>query len=271
MTRTILLLAAVFSSCVAHGDALTINPPSTGFNGMVVYVSDGEFDPTTPHPSVPGCFSGICDGNYFWNEIAQADPAQINASEAAAKDFYLQRFGMDIDVLAGNGAISWLNTYTDPRVNYRARFVAGEHVHEFGWEVHEQVWLVVVNQELALGGEFEGHSVPPGSVLASGEYWIQKSRLIRLGAQPRIVNQDEYLRIKFQSQSPIVPPGINGRFSAVCDVTESPWGTGVGQIVSSFAIIEDDAEGGLARQNTRNVLTFDGATGLGTYLGVHND
>ena len=247
-----------------------INPVSIGFEGMVMFVADGEYIPASPNPDVPGCFMGLCDQDFFWNEIGKVSPEEVAMKEIAAKTFFLNRFGLEVDFLSANGTIAYLPIYADPRINYRARFVAGKHVHPYGWEVHDPAFLVVTQQDLVLGGEWEGVEVPPGTIFSFGEYWIQKSRLIKVGRQPKLVKLNKFLVIKYQSSGPIPPPGIHGLISSNCEVTESPWGKGIAQVVGGFDIT-DTSGTTLQKQNLRNVLTFDDASGLGLYPGYYNE
>ncbi len=270
MSRTLITLAAVtLLSTVAQSQPAAFNPVSEGFDGMAMFVADGLYTPGSPNPDVPGCFLGLCEQSYFWSQIANLPLDEVAEKELQAKAFFLARFGLDVDVLAGNGSVNWLPIYADPRINYRTRFVAGEHVHRLGWEVHDPAWLVVTAQELALGGEFEGTVVPAGTTFSFGEYWIQKSRIAHTDGEPTLVNLDEFIVIKYQSAGPIPPPGIHGLISSACEVTASPWGTGVAQVSGSFDLTATDGSEP-ARQNLRNVLTFDGGNGLGEFEGVYN-
>lgn len=253
---------------VAHAEFPGLNPTSTGFTGMVVAVADGKYDALSPNPDVPSCFDAICDPTYFVTEIAGWSEQQVEARIAEGKAFFLQRFGLDVDALEGNGSIALINLYADPRLNYRARFVGTEHVHELGWEMHDWGLIVVALEDLALGGEFVGETVPPGTLISFGEYWIEKSRLDRRDGAPRIVSSDEYLVVRYRAASPIPPANVSGRVAAVCEVFESPWGTGVAQVMSAPVFT---GEAGLAVYNIRNVMTFDGGDGLGTYPGVYNE
>ncbi|MEO0974054.1 MAG: hypothetical protein AAFX85_13260 [Pseudomonadota bacterium] len=183
VTLALLSLAA----STAHAEFPGLNPASSGFNHVLLSIADGEFDPFSPNPDVPGCFAAVCDGNYFVTEVAQWTPDEFAQREAEAKVFFLTRFGLDVDNLVASGQAMFSNTYADPRLNYRVRFMASEHVHELGWQKHDWALVLFLLEDLTLGGEFEGVVAPAGTLLAFGEYWIQKSRLDRRGEAPRLI------------------------------------------------------------------------------------
>lgn len=268
--RAALITAFALFATIACAEAAFpgLNPTSAGFTGMVVSIADGKYDALSPNPDVPNCFDAVCDPNYFVTQIAGWTAQEVDLRFAQAKAFFLERFGLDVDVLEGNGSIALVNLYADPRLNYRTRFIATEHVHEFGWEMHDWGLIVIALEDLPLGGEFAGEVVPPGTLMSFGEYWIQKSRLDRRGDTPRIVSLDEYLVVRYRAASPIPPANVSGRVAAVCEVYESPWGTGVAQVMSAPVFT---GEAGLAVYNIRNVMTFDGGDGTGTYPGVYNE
>ena len=183
----------------------------------------------------------------------------------------LERFGLDIDALVANGDIIWLDRYLDPRMNYRARVVAGERVHRLGWEVHDQFFIAIANTALTLGGEFAGEVAPAGTNLLFGQYAIEKSRLRGRRSNPRVVSNGEFLRIRYQSGSPVLPPGLDRIIAFSCEITASPWGTGRAQGVGAPIVLGDGlAPGSFQKQNLRNVLTFGGTQGAGRFPGVYN-
>ena len=90
-------------------------------------------------------------------------------------------------------------------------------------------------------------------------------------ANIQIVSSGDYLRIFYQSIAPILPPDIGRAVAFACEVTASPWGSGVAQAVGLVKVLGDGmAPGSLQKQNTRNTLTFDGVDGLGRFSGVKN-
>ncbi len=265
----IALAAAALISQASLAEPLQPNPPSAGFDAVIMYMADGEYLMSEPHPEIPGCLMAQCDGEYFWTEIAGVPADEVAALEQEAKTVLMERFGLDVDALVGNGALLWRDIYADPRVNYRARYVSGERVHRLGWEVHDQSFMAITTQELVLGGEFEGVVAPTGTAFPIGRYWVQKSRLVPGEDGPQIENLDEFIKITYKTAGPLPPPDIHGLISSTCEITDSPWGTGVATVVAAFDLTANPAEVPI-KQNIRNVLTFDGAAGLGRYSGVHN-
>ena len=265
---SIVLLSLATLAGSSHAQSSSKTPE--GFSGLGLFVADGEFVPGSPNPDVPGCdvVPAFCDISYFWEEIVGFTPEQAEAEIAAGKAFMMERFGLDVDALVAAGEITWIEAYADPRINYRARLLPNQQIHRYGWEVHDMSLLLIANVSLELGGEFEGTVIPPGSLLTKGMYVIQKSHVVEHDGQTVLVNLPGRIAIEFQSGAPILA-SADPRVPIVanCELTSSPWGTGVA-VVGSFPFM---GTGELLKQGVRNLLTFDGADGLGSYVGVYND
>jgi len=267
-SRLVLVLCAL---ALFAGATYAAGPRTpVGFTGYITFVGDGEFIPGSPHPVVPGCdvVPSFCDGAYFWEEVLGATPAERDAEELKAKNFMMERYGLDVDQLAANGDILWLDAYADPRFNYRARTIAGEQVHEYGWKVYDQGFNVIANTELALGGEFAGQTIPAGSLVVHGRYLIRRSRLDWVDDKPVLTEDGGQIIIPFQSGAPVVATS-DIRFPIIgnCELPSSPWGSGVA-LAAALRTTED----GITIKNTvRNVLMFDGGDGFGNYPGVEMD
>ena len=267
LQRAALALFALFvaSTSFAAGPRTPV-----GFTGYVVIVGDGEFALGSPHPVIPGCdlIPTFCDGAYYWEEIVGATPAERQAAEDGAKAFMLERYGLDVDALAASGDIVWMDAYADPRFNYRARTIAGQQIHEYGWVVHDQGFTVITNVELPLGGEFAGLSIPPGSLIVHGRYLIRRSRLDWVDGNPVLTEDGGEVLIPFQSGAPVVPTA-DLRYPNVgnCELTSSPWGTGIAQVT----VMRTTDDGVTFKNSVRNVMMFDGAAGFGDYPGVAFD
>ena len=261
-----LLAGLVASVSVAGGPRVPV-----GFDAYITMVADGEFALGSAHPEVPGCdglVPGFCDGTYYWEEIVGATPGERLAEEAEAKLFMSERFGLDVDALAASGEILWIDSYADPRYNYRARTIAGQQVHEYGWKAHDQAFTVIANVELALGGEFVGHTLPPGSMLVQGRYLIRRSQLDWVDGSPVLTEDGAEILIEFQSGAPVVA-NADLRYPIVgnCELTSSPWGRGLA-LVSALRSTED---GVIIKNSIRNMMLFDGVDGFGSYPGVELD
>jgi hypothetical protein len=272
MQQKALVVSIVLFSLTVVGSAAraqSSNQTPEGFSGLGVFVADGEFVPGSPNPDVPGCdlIPAFCDINYFFEEVVHFTPEEQEAGLAAAKEFILERFGLDVDALIAAGEITWVEGYADPRINYRARVLPNQRIHRLGWEVHDMSFLLIANVELELGGEFAGTAIPPGSLITKGMYVIQKSELIEHDGHTVLVNLPQKIVIRFQSGAPILASAdTRAPIVANCELTSSPWGAGVA-VVGSFPFQGTE----LLKQGVRNLLTFDGGEGLGGYVGVYND
>lgn len=232
-----------------------------GFRALVLYVADGEFDPFVPNPLVPNCLAGFCEATYFWQNIAVASD-KVRAKETSqAKKFYAEKWGIPVDDYVAEGKIGFFDNYLDPRLNYRCRALEGQKVHRFGWEVHDQFFLVTALKELTLGGQFgKGRTVPPNTFLLFGQYKIERSQV----KKGKVVGLKKFINIRYESTDPVYPD-VDGRRMASCRITQSPWGTGV-----AFLNVNVPVAGQKAKGSWRTVLTMDGGSGLGKFGGVYN-
>ena len=245
-------------------------PTPVGFTGHITMLADGEFVIGSPHPTVPGCdvVPTFCDGTYFWEEILGATSEQRDAAEYRAKEFMLERYGLDVDSLAASGEVLWLDAYTDPRFNYRARTIAGERVHEYGWTAHDQGFSLIANTEVALGGEFAGQTIPAGSMIVHGRYLIRRSRLDWVEGKPVLTEDGGQIIIPFQSATPVIAnPDMRYPIIGNCELPTSPWGSGLALI----SVLQTPGDGLTTKNTVRNVMFFDGAVGFGNYPGVEMD
>lgn len=243
-----------------------------GFQNMVVYFADGEFDFASPNPSVPNCYHIFCVGNYWFEKILKKNPTEILNEQINAKAFFLKRFGLDVDQLVDSNQATLMPFYNDPRMNYRARIVGNYSVHKLGWEVHDGGIALVLGTELTLGGDWAGVKVSPGTMMVYGGYAIQPSILKENSHQKRLVNSNKLIVIRYQSGEPILPPGPSGAIFFRCEIVSSPWGSGIAQGINNIVPKRDGIEPmSVVKMATRNTLSFSGNGGLGNYAGVHND
>lgn len=221
-----------------------IGPPD-GFRQVGLYMANGAFDLNEPHPQVPGCFQSFCDPQYFHQAIMGWTPAESLAEDLAAKDFFHQRFGLDVDTLVDEGRISFHSLYADPRVGYRLYSLAREKIPSSGWEIREGAYVVFITDPagIDLGGEFSGVSVPTGTAFATGIYNIQKTL-------PNGRPTGEII-IRFKSAAPMYI-NADGSFLFQCEIEHPEWGSGLAQGISAGRLLAD----GRTQFNIRNVLTF---------------
>ncbi|MEM7353786.1 MAG: hypothetical protein AAF657_23505 [Acidobacteriota bacterium] len=246
MQRTV-ILALLLTVLSATGPVATGSPfgPPDGFDQFLVFLGGGLYDPTEPHPVVPGCFQLFCEGPYFQEVVMGRTPAEILEQEALAKAFFLQRFGIDVDDPANEGRLVFLFYTADPRVDYRVYHMAGEKVPSTGWEILDGgfLWLITDPDGYELGGEFAGVHVPAGAFASFGEYAIQKTLL---NGAP-----DGQIVLRFKAKTPILPKA-DGSLLALCELEHPEWGSGLAQVLMANV----QQPGGLLKINLRNVSTF---------------
>lgn len=237
------LLTALATAASARA-ASPIGPPD-GFDQFLVFLGAGLYDPGEPHPVVPGCFELFCEGQYFQEVIMGRTTAEILAEEAAAKAFFRQRFGIDVDDPANEGRVAFLFYTADPRIDYRVYHMAGELVPSSGWEIRDggHLWLITDPDGFELGGEFTGVHVPAGAFATFGEYNIQKTLADGTPAGEIV--------LRFKAKTPILPKA-DGSLMALCELEHPEWGSGLAQVLMANLPRPD----GLLKINLRNVTTF---------------
>lgn len=154
-----------------------------GFDDLLLYMQNGVFDPTAPHPVIPGCAGGICDGNYFQEVFQDRSAAEVEALEAQAKLFFFDRFGIDVDDPAMAGRAVLQRFLLDPRAEYRAYVISGVNVPPEGFVINDGGWLLIVTDPNGIeltSGPFAGQHIPAGSLALFGEYQIEVRRGARL-------------------------------------------------------------------------------------------
>ena len=240
-SKTLLALALLVipsAGCDAGSDSSTDSaaaaPAPDDYDHYIVYVAGGDYDPNDPDNPQPTL-------EQIQREVWGFSDAEIEAFEADAKAFYLERFGIDADDPA-NAERILLTTFTaDPRARYRVATMSEHEVPTEGWPVSDGALnLVIVDPEgFELGGEFEGQHAPAGSFLSFGRYDIH-------------LDDGEQLPIYFKSVSPIVvdPYGL-GAF--LCDLSSETLGEG--QAYGVYQLTQQ-LDGTISAYG-RNVLTFE--------------
>lgn len=146
-----------------------------GLNKVFVYMADGLYDPLTNNPNseITNCnpLSNLCDGEYFQKEILGRNDEEIAAEELAAKAFFKQRFGLDVDDPAFAGRLYLRMFQIDPRVNYHVISASDERVPSAGWHVSYGGWILFVTdpEGVDLGGDFVGGHTGVGGMYLYGE------------------------------------------------------------------------------------------------------
>ncbi len=80
MTTHLRTLACAVTLLIAwSGTAQAVNlmhPAPEGWDTYLTMMQNGEFDPTTPNPEVPGCFQFFCDGDFFQTVVSGRTPGE---------------------------------------------------------------------------------------------------------------------------------------------------------------------------------------------------
>lgn len=245
-----------------HGEITVSGREMEGYFGMVVMVMDGKYDMTEANPFIPDCMSGMiyCNGVYFWKVVLHEDAA---GHFRESRRYMLDKWGLNVSLMMEDGTLDMKDIYTDPRANHRAYVVPGESVHHLGWHVHNQAFQFTLRRPARLfGSSGKGRIVPTGTSFLYGQYLIQKSSLNKDGT---LEHSEDYYRLKYESNHAIIPRR-DMRAMVVCDVKESPWGSGI-STSASFLMTSH-----LSKANwfIRTVITLDRGQGLGKFAGVFN-
>ena len=233
-------------------------PIPVGFtDDFRVFMATGVIDNAKqPDPPFVNCFNALCDGDYFHKVIMDRTDAEIAILEVLAKDFYLQRFGIDVDDPDNVGRIVFQRWTVDPRMNYRNYVAAGKKVPAGGWFIYDGGWAVVIIDPngYTLGGEWDGYHTQPDTLLFFGNY-----RIMETNASGRVVNTVD---IFYRASGPMNPDTrLEASFRCELSLDGQDFPTGVhGQAQGISAVIPISPTE--IKFNVRNLITF----GPSTYL-----
>ncbi len=227
-------------------------PIPTGFtDDFRIFIATGVTDNAEPsEPPFVDCFNSFCDGDYFHRVVMGRSDADIDELEQMAKDFYLQRFGIDVDNPANADRIAFLYFTTDARMNYRNYVAAGKHVPADGWFVYDGGWAIIVTDPngYSLSGEWDGFHVGQNSLFFFGNYHIMETN-----AAGEVQNR---VNIFYRAASPVeLDAGGAGSFRCELSLDGQDFPTGVhglAQGATGFVRLSPTA----IKWNIRNVLTF---------------
>jgi hypothetical protein len=194
-----LILALALSVAATAAAVPPKHPTPEPFEGYAVLMAQGLFDPSQPHPEIPGCAAMFCDGEYFQSVIMGRSAQEIADQRAMAVQHFTDHFGMNADDPANQGRLLLIEYMLDPRNNYRVYSMAGERVPAEGWEVRDGGWqLVVIDPNgFELGGDYPGLTIPPSSLVLFGDYNF-------LATKPN-GTPDREIVYHYQSAEPVVP------------------------------------------------------------------
>ena len=232
------------NTAVAHGgwgggNSVCKAPTPDEFSKVMMFMANGQ----------TGLDGGeVFDFDEFQFEVMGRSQAEVDQNLQDAKDFYLQRFGLDVD----NDPGLFLQPFALSRdARYRAYMISDDRVPSAGWEVRDGGYALVVVDPAGrtLGGEFAGQFAPAGSVAAFGDYNILK---VNHGGQAfgEIV-------MSYRSQV-MIQPEADGTVTFACLLSSDEYGEGLAQ-GSARTVVDGD---GVLTYNYRNVLTFSDLDGL---------
>jgi len=249
-------IALLSLSVVGAAKAGMLQAPD-GFDDLQLFIQVGTFDPLAPHPVIPNCAGGTCFGDHFLAVDMGRSAAEIEALEENAKQFYQSRFGIDVDAAVSEGRAAFFPFTVDPRVDYRAFVISGTYVPPEGFALNDGGWILMITDEdgFELGGEFEGQTVPYGSMALVGEYQIEVHR------GNKIVRRIEH---SYRSGSFVIFDD-NGVASFGCEIKRGrldendfhDLNVGRDGLAQGYAGAPVSAGDGLIRTNVRNVMTFN--------------
>ncbi|MBT8079527.1 MAG: hypothetical protein KJO31_13190 [Gammaproteobacteria bacterium] len=227
-----------------------------GFDHYAVFMATGKIPFSShPNPQITGCgLSIFCDGAYFHEVIMGRDAAEIAVEAQRAKDYFLSRFGVDVDALVAAGRMDFFSFYLDPRGDYRMYTLAGTRVPSRGWEVRDGGFAAMVTDPngVELSGEFQGQGLvmPPEGLLVWGSY-----NVLATNARKKPITE---IVIDYRSEMPMI--GNNwGELVVNCQLSLDAFQDGElsGKAQGMGTVIPTSDFSGL-RLNWRNVLTLGG-------------
>lgn len=221
----------------------TPSPTPAPFRHFLVYSAQGIYDPLIGEFPFKGCSPvGFCAGGdvAFLKRIMKFTEREVSAEEGRAREFFLERFGLDVQKLSAEGRVSLFSWVLDPRQEYTAFVFSGESVPSEGYQVRDGGYILTITdpEGIGLGGELRGQKAPMGALILFGIYDI-----LITGPNAR----EEIIRYK--SITPMIP---SQGFIINCELEHPVWGKGLAQgLVSSV-----DLGDGKIQASIRNVLTF---------------
>lgn len=250
LLRIVTSLALLVIANTKYLPSTCIPPPAPApFRNFIVYSAQGIYKPLEGpfprgcSPDDPTVSGGVCTDveRIFYKSVMKFTEQEIKAEEAQAREFFMEKFGLDVEGLVGQGRVSFFTWFLDPRQEYTAFVFSGECVPREGYEVRDGGFMVsVIDPDgVELGGEFGGQRLPVGAAMVFGFY--------------NIVVTGRYAReevIRFKTLTPIIPS--QGFVVADSQLEHPEWGEGLAQGLNSIQMRGD----GEIQATVRNVLTF---------------
>ena len=271
---TLFLVCIAFSACtvdtVDSMDKVTqasgpfgppLAPPA-GYDEFAVFTVRGGWEFSASVPGTPNCEnSTICITDQHYADIMNFTPAEILVEQAKAKEWFVHRFGMDVDDPANAGRLSLFPFTVNPNLDFRAFYISGRHVPSDGYEIRDGGFALAVIDPagFTLGGDFPGRHVPQGSLVAFGVYNI----LITNPAGDPVEEKLYYYRAD-TANAPVTLTGPDGGiFAASCQLSTVPFQLGgqTGSDHNGFVRLFQEVvlfDNGIFDTTTRHVVTVGG-------------
>lgn len=217
-----------------------------GFGKFLVFMGAGTYDMDDPDFELP-------DGLFFQEEIMSRTQDEIDQKESDAKEFFKNRFGIDVDDPENEDRVRFRSFIMDPRNEYRAYVISGLRVPPEGFVVRDGGYLALLidPEGFTLGGEFDGELTPFGTMFVFGDYNID----ISSSELSQKLGRDNII-IPYKSGYPVVIEVnrsiFDQRLMFQCELDSEEFGSGIAQGVSGGLTLDN----GMFRANIRNVLTF---------------
>jgi hypothetical protein len=228
------LFALILGCDGGTSDDRAAAPPPDDYAHFIVLIADGTWDPADPDYHVPTLEEIQRDTWKFSDD-------DIARYEIDAKEFFVSRFGIDVDDPANADRMDFGPLVIDPRAGYRVVSMSNRAVPPAGWPLIDGSYVVTITdpEGLELGGEAAGIVAPVGSLLSYGRYAIA-------------TDDGEIIPIDFRSITPIVT-AAGGLTVLQCELSSPEFGSGEAYAVGR----QSQTTSGEFSFEIRNVLTFE--------------
>lgn len=237
---TPLILALAVACTPSDEPSGSTGPSSSGLEtDYGLFMADGIINPLDPN------FAPLIPADFFVEHFDYSE-AEIEQERTAAKAFFADAYGLDVDALSAEGRAQFIEYRIDPGANYRVRALPDRVVQPEGWPVDDLAFsLAIIDPSgVELGGAYAGAVAAPGALAVSGYYVFDA--LDEEGAF------DETVVIRYHSDG-VAATSLDGRSLFFCAMESEQLGTGLGKITSSIVQLDD---GRIANDFT-NVQSWD--------------
>jgi hypothetical protein len=215
---------------------------SNGGSVAIEIVADGSFDPNVAPPDLPNAQMTAIPGrwttDYVYTEILGWTPAEIEADEQAASDFFQTYYGFDPMDLALEGRLVYEDTVLDPRAGFRVAMASNFLVSGGGlpaWNL-SKIAMSTDENGIQLGGTHGNGLLMAGEAIQFGAYVFESEMGLH--------------RVAYWTLRPVIEN--QGALVWTCEVASDDFGEGIAQ---GLAVLTVDAAG-IVEADIRNHVTF---------------